>query len=126
MVANLLAHTKLFAAGIAESGAYNRTLTPFRVSSRGPHLLESQGCVWRHVTVPASPIRSRLPILMIHGKSSNTGTFPLQSERLYPGHSRPGRHRAAGAAAAVDHGYPRARIGAAPVCGNRGGGWTSM
>ena len=83
MTANLLAHTRLFRAGIARSGAYNRTLTPFgfqgeeRSYWQAPDLYEAM-----------SPFtyadRIKTPILLVHGMSdNNTGTFPIQSERMY-------------------------------------------
>jgi dipeptidyl aminopeptidase/acylaminoacyl peptidase len=83
MVANLLAHTKLFAAGIAQSGAYNRTLTPFGFQAE-------ERTYWkaREVYNQMSPFnfadQVKAPILLIHGEAdSNSGTFPLQSERFY-------------------------------------------
>ena len=83
MVANLLAHTKLFAAGIAESGAYNRTLTPFGFQAEDRTFWKA-----RDVYSQMSPFnfadQIKTPMLIIHGEAdSNTGTFPLQSERLY-------------------------------------------
>ncbi len=83
MVANLLAHTKLFAAGIAESGAYNRTLTPFGFQAEDRSFWKA-----RDVYAQMSPFtfadQIKTPILLIHGEAdSNSGTFPLQSERLY-------------------------------------------
>ncbi len=83
MVANLLAHTKLFAAGIAESGAYNRTLTPFGFQAEDRNFWKA-----RDVYGQMSPFnyadQIKTPLLMIHGEAdSNSGTFPLQSERLY-------------------------------------------
>ncbi|MBL8514705.1 MAG: S9 family peptidase, partial [Betaproteobacteria bacterium] len=83
MVANLLAHTKLFAAGIAESGAYNRTLTPFGFQAEDRTFWKA-----RDVYNAMSPFnyadQIKAPILLIHGENdSNSGTFPLQSERFY-------------------------------------------
>ena len=83
MVANLLAHTKLFAAGIAESGAYNRTLTPFGFQTEDRSFWKA-----RDVYNQTSPFnfadQIKAPLLIIHGEAdSNTGTFPMQSERLY-------------------------------------------
>ena len=83
MVANLLAHTRLFAAGIAESGAYNRTLTPFGFQAEDRNFWKA-----RDVYSQMSPFnfadQIKAPLLMIHGElDSNAGTFPLQSERLY-------------------------------------------
>lgn len=83
MTANLLAHSDLFAAGIARSGAYNRTLTPFGFQSEERTLWEAP-----EVYMKISPFMFadtiHTPILMIHGEAdNNSGTFPLQSERFY-------------------------------------------
>ena len=83
MTANLLAHSDLFAAGIARSGAYNRTLTPFGFQSEERTLWESPD-----VYMKMSPFmyadKIHTPILLIHGEAdNNSGTFPLQSERFY-------------------------------------------
>jgi dipeptidyl aminopeptidase/acylaminoacyl peptidase len=83
MTANLLAHCDLFRAGIARSGAYNRSLTPFGFQSERRTLWEA-----RDTYIQLSPFfvahRIDEPLLMIHGeKDSNPGTFPIQSERLY-------------------------------------------
>ena len=83
MTANLLAHSDLFRAGIARSGAYNRTLTPFGFQNeRG----RSGRC--RTSTRRMSPFwyahKVNEPILLIHGEAdNNSGTFPIQSERFY-------------------------------------------
>lgn len=83
MAANLLAHTDLFAAGIARSGAYNRSLTPFGFQSE-------ERTFWQAPTVynRMSPFnyadKIKSPLLLIHGQAdNNSGTFPLQSERFY-------------------------------------------
>jgi dipeptidyl aminopeptidase/acylaminoacyl peptidase len=83
MTANLLAHTNLFKAGIARSGAYNRTLTPFgfqyedRTYWQAPEL-------YYDMSPFSFADRIKTPLLLIHGDSDdNPGTFPLQSERLY-------------------------------------------
>lgn len=83
MAANLLAHSDLFATGIARSGAYNRTLTPFGFQAE-------ERTVWQapEVYFQMSPFlhadRINEPILLIHGElDNNPGTFPLQSERFY-------------------------------------------
>jgi dipeptidyl aminopeptidase/acylaminoacyl peptidase len=83
MTANLLAHCDLFAAGIARSGAYNRTLTPFGFQSERRTLWEAT-----ETYIKMSPFmhadKINEPILLIHGEAdNNSGTFPIQSERLY-------------------------------------------
>jgi dipeptidyl aminopeptidase/acylaminoacyl peptidase len=83
MTANLLAHCDLFAAGIARSGAYNRTLTPFGFQNERRSLWEAQDTY-----IKMSPYmyanQIKTPILMIHGQADdNSGTFPIQSERLF-------------------------------------------
>jgi dipeptidyl aminopeptidase/acylaminoacyl peptidase len=83
MTANLLAHTDLFAAGIARSGAYNRTLTPFGFQSERRSFWEAPQLYLRVSPFTyANTINE--PILLIHGEADdNSGTFPIQSERLY-------------------------------------------
>jgi dipeptidyl aminopeptidase/acylaminoacyl peptidase len=83
MTANLLAHTDLFRAGIARSGAYNRTLTPFGYQSERRTLWEaSETYVRVSPLVHAEKIRE--PLLLVHGEvDDNSGTFPLQSQRLF-------------------------------------------
>ncbi|HEX9189660.1 MAG TPA: prolyl oligopeptidase family serine peptidase [Vicinamibacteria bacterium] len=83
MTANLLAHTDLFAAGIARSGAYNRTLTPFGFQSERRSFWEAPELYLR--VSPFTYAREiDEPILLIHGEADdNSGTFPIQSERLY-------------------------------------------
>jgi len=83
MTANLLAHCDLFRAGIARSGAYNRTLTPFGFQSERRTLWEAPKAY-----LELSPFlcadKIDEPVLFIHGeKDSNQGTFPIQSERMY-------------------------------------------
>jgi len=83
MTANLLAHTDLFAAGIARSGAYNRTLTPFGFQYEERTFWDDTELYLR-----MSPFthanKIKTPILMIHGDADNNpGTFTLQSERLF-------------------------------------------
>lgn len=83
MVANLLAHTKLFAAGIAESGAYNRTLTPFGFQAEERTFWKARD-VYNQMSPFNYADQIKTPVLLIHGEAdSNTGTFPLQSERFY-------------------------------------------
>jgi len=83
MTANLLAHSDLFRAGIARSGAYNRTLTPFGFQSEWRTLWEAP-----ELYIRMSPFlhadKLKEPILLIHGEAdNNSGTFPIQSERMY-------------------------------------------
>jgi dipeptidyl aminopeptidase/acylaminoacyl peptidase len=83
MTANLLAHCNLFRAGIAESGAYNRTLTPFGFQSERRSIWEAQDTYLR-----MSPFmfadKIKAPILLVHGEADdNSGTFPIQTERMY-------------------------------------------
>jgi dipeptidyl aminopeptidase/acylaminoacyl peptidase len=83
MTANLLAHSDLFRAGIARSGAYNRTLTPFGFQAERRTFWEVPD-----VYAKMSPFfyanKINEPILLIHGEADdNSGTFPIQSERLY-------------------------------------------
>jgi dipeptidyl aminopeptidase/acylaminoacyl peptidase len=83
MTANLLAHSDIFRAGIARSGAYNRTLTPFGFQNE-------QRTYWEvpQIYLNMSPFqfanKVNEPILLIHGEADdNSGTFPIQSERFY-------------------------------------------
>jgi len=83
MTANLLAHSDLFRAGIARSGAYNRTLTPFGFQSERRTLWEAPEIYLRMSPFMAAE-KINEPILLIHGEADdNPGTFPVQSERLY-------------------------------------------
>ena len=83
MTANLLAHSDLFAAGIARSGAYNRTLTPFGFQAEQRSFWEAP-----EVYFAMSPFmhaeKVNEPILLIHGEmDNNSGTFPMQSQRYF-------------------------------------------
>ncbi|MDF1574884.1 MAG: prolyl oligopeptidase family serine peptidase [Bacteroidales bacterium] len=83
MVANLLSHSDLFAAGIARSGAYNRTLTPFGFQSEERSYWEAPEVYYR-----MSPFmhadKMKTPLLLIHGEAdNNSGTYPLQSTRYF-------------------------------------------
>jgi len=83
MTANLLAHSDLFRAGIARSGAYNRTLTPFGFQSERRTFWEAP-----ELYAKVSPFfvanKINEPILLIHGEADNNqGTYPMQSERLF-------------------------------------------
>ena len=83
MTANLLAHSDLFRAGIARSGAYNRTLTPFGFQNERRTFWEAP-----EIYAKMSPFNAAQkvdePLLLIHGQAdNNAGTFPMQSERMY-------------------------------------------
>ncbi|MEM7018836.1 MAG: prolyl oligopeptidase family serine peptidase [Pseudomonadota bacterium] len=83
MVANLLAHSDLFKAGIARSGAYNRSLTPFGFQGEERSFWEGQ-LVYADMSPFFHAEKINEPILMIHGKEDpNSGTFPMQSERMF-------------------------------------------
>jgi dipeptidyl aminopeptidase/acylaminoacyl peptidase len=83
MTANLLAHTKLFAAGIARSGAYNRTLTPFGFQVEARTFWEAPE-VYNRMSPFNYAHQIKTPLLLTHGiDDENSGTFPIQSERLY-------------------------------------------
>jgi dipeptidyl aminopeptidase/acylaminoacyl peptidase len=83
MTANLLSHSDIFAAGVARSGAYNRTLTPFGFQAEDRTYWEAP-----EVYFKMSPFsyadKMKTPMLLIHGEAdNNSGTFPIQSERYY-------------------------------------------
>jgi dipeptidyl aminopeptidase/acylaminoacyl peptidase len=83
MVATLLAHTNLFRAGIARSGAYNRTLTPFGFQYESHTFWQSPG-LYERLSPFAYADRIASPLLLIHGAlDENPATPPLQSERMY-------------------------------------------
>lgn len=83
MTANLLAHTDLFAAGIARSGAYNRTLTPFGFQSEERTFWQAPE-VYMSMSPFAHADKIKAPLLLIHGEAdNNAGTYPMQSERLF-------------------------------------------
>ncbi len=83
MTANLLAHSDLFRAGIARSGAYNRTLTPFGFQDETRNFWEATN-VYTSVSPFYYANKINEPILLIHGEADNNqGTFPIQSERLF-------------------------------------------
>lgn len=83
MTANLMAHTDLFAAGIARSGAYNRTLTPFGFQSEERTFWEAPETYFKMSPfMHADKIKE--PLLLIHGEAdNNSGTYPMQSERFF-------------------------------------------
>jgi dipeptidyl aminopeptidase/acylaminoacyl peptidase len=83
MTANLLAHCDLFRAGIARSGAYNRTLTPFGFQAE-PRTYWQAPDIYNQMSPFTHAHLVNEPILLIHGmRDSNAGTFPLQSERMF-------------------------------------------
>jgi dipeptidyl aminopeptidase/acylaminoacyl peptidase len=83
MTANLLAHSDLFQAGIARSGAYNRTLTPFGFQNERRTFWEAPE-IYARMSPFHHADKIKKPILLIHGAADdNPGTFPVQSERLY-------------------------------------------
>ena len=83
MTGNLLAHTRLFRAGIARSGAYNRTLTPFGFQSEERPFWQAQA-VYQAMSPFNNADKIKDAMLLIHGEEdSNSGTFPLQSERMF-------------------------------------------
>lgn len=83
MTANLLAHTNLFKAGIARSGAYNRTLTPFGFQAEERTYWQAPD-VYYNMSPFSFANKIKTPLLLIHGEmDNNSGTFPIQSERLY-------------------------------------------
>lgn len=82
-VANLLVHTDLFKAGIAKSGAYNRTLTPFGFQGERRNLWQAKDS---YLTMSPFLYADKIdePLLLIHGENDlNSGTFPIQSKRMY-------------------------------------------
>jgi dipeptidyl aminopeptidase/acylaminoacyl peptidase len=83
MTANLLAHSDLFRAGIARSGAYNRTLTPFGFQAEERTYWQAPD-VYTKMSPFSYADKIKTPILLIHGEADdNQGTFPIQSERFY-------------------------------------------
>jgi len=83
MVANLLSHSDLFAAGIARSGAYNRTLTPFGFQSEERSYWEAPE-VYYNMSPFMHADKMKTPLLLIHGEAdNNSGTYPLQSTRYF-------------------------------------------
>jgi dipeptidyl aminopeptidase/acylaminoacyl peptidase len=83
MTAHLLSHSRVFAAGIARSGAYNRTLTPFGFQHEDRHFWEASEAYLR-MSPFAYAHQMKTPLLLIHGQDDrNPGTHTLQSERYY-------------------------------------------
>jgi dipeptidyl aminopeptidase/acylaminoacyl peptidase len=83
MTANLLAHSDLFRLGLPRSGAYNRTLTPFGFQSEERSLWEAPE-IYFNMSPFMHADKIDEPILLVHGEAdNNSGTFPMQSERMY-------------------------------------------
>lgn len=83
MTVNLLAHSDLFKAGIARSGAYNRTLTPFGFQNEDRTYWQAPEIYYKMSPFSYAD-KIKTPLLLIHGEAdNNTGTFPVQSERLF-------------------------------------------
>jgi dipeptidyl aminopeptidase/acylaminoacyl peptidase len=105
MVANLLTHSDLFATGVAKSGAYNRTLTPFGFQGERRPLWKA-----KDVYLKMSPFlvadQMKKPILLIHGmEDNNTGTFTMQSERYFEALKGQGAHARLVLLPEESHGY---------------------
>ena len=83
MTANLLAHSDIFRAGIARSGAYNRSLTPFGFQAE-PRTFWEAPDIYFTMSPFMNADKVNEPLLMIHGEAdNNSGTFPIQSKRMY-------------------------------------------
>ena len=83
MTVSLLAHSQLFKAGVALSGAYNRTLTPFGFQTERRTLWEAPS-MYMEMSPLVYTHRIKAPLLLIHGsQDENLGTTPMQSERLF-------------------------------------------
>ena len=83
MTANLLTHSNLFACGIARSGAYNRTLTPFGFQSEQRNYWDVPA-VYNEMSPFMNADKMKTPLLLVHGDADNNpGTFTLQSERYF-------------------------------------------
>lgn len=83
MTANLLSHSHLFAAGIARSGAYNRTLTPFGFQSEERTYWDAPS-IYNEMSPFMHADKMKTPLLLIHGEAdNNSGTYTMQSERYF-------------------------------------------
>jgi dipeptidyl aminopeptidase/acylaminoacyl peptidase len=83
MTANLLTHSNLFACGIARSGAYNRTLTPFGFQSEQRNYWEVPE-IYNTMSPFMNAEKMKTPLLLVHGDADNNpGTFTLQTERYF-------------------------------------------
>jgi dipeptidyl aminopeptidase/acylaminoacyl peptidase len=105
MTANLLAHTDLFRAGIARSGAYNRSLTPFGFQAE-PRTYWEAPDVYQAMSPFTHVPKIKEPLLLIHGmRDSNSGTFPVQTERLFAALKGSGGNTRYVQLPLEDHGY---------------------
>ncbi len=83
MTVNLIAHSNLFRAGVATSGSYNKTLTPFGFQSEKRSVWDAPE-VYRKVSPFFSANTLKTPLLIVHGsEDANPGTTPLQAVKLY-------------------------------------------
>ncbi len=83
MVANLLSHSDDYAAGLARSGAYNRTLTPFGFQNEERNYWEAPE-IYYNMSPFMHADKMKTPLLLIHGEAdNNSGTYPMQSERYF-------------------------------------------
>ncbi|HAT72635.1 MAG TPA: S9 family peptidase [Elusimicrobia bacterium] len=83
MVANLLTHSNLFACGVARSGAYNRTLTPFGFQGEQRNYWDAPGA-YNGMSPFMTSDKMKVPLLLVHGEADNNpGTFTLQTERYF-------------------------------------------
>lgn len=83
MTANLLTHSNLFACGVARSGAYNRTLTPFGFQAEERSYWDAPS-IYNTMSPFMHADKMKTPLLMIHGAAdNNSGTYPMQSERYF-------------------------------------------
>jgi dipeptidyl aminopeptidase/acylaminoacyl peptidase len=105
MTANLLAHTNLFRAGIARSGAYNRTLTPFGFQAEPRNFWQAPD-IYHSMSPFTYANQIKEPILLIHGmRDSNMGTYPVQSERMFAALKGTGGNARYVQLPLEDHGY---------------------
>jgi len=83
MVANLMAHCNFFRAGIARSGAYNRSLTPFGFQAERRPLWQAKE-IYQKLSPFLFADQIKQPLLLIHGEDDNNpGTLTMQSKRMY-------------------------------------------
>jgi len=83
MTVNLLAHTDLFRAGVATSGSYNKSLTPFGFQNERRTVWQAPK-VYQEVSPFFYADKLKLPLLIVHGdEDANPGTTPLQASKLF-------------------------------------------